>query len=123
MIAKDKIDRLVGSNANVIDSEGSKIGSLGELYLDDRTDQPSWATVKTGLFGLSESFVPLDDATAEGGDLRVPYTKDQIKDAPRVDPEGHLEPAEEDRLYRHYGLTAGTAGTRRTAGTAGTTGL
>jgi uncharacterized protein (TIGR02271 family) len=134
MIAKDKIDRLVGSNANVIDSEGSKIGSLGELYLDDRTDEPSWATVKTGLFGMSESFVPLDNATTEGGDLRVPYTKDQIKDAPRVDPEGHLEEAEEDRLYRHYGVAAGNAGysgTGRhagtgaagTTGTAGTTGL
>ena len=128
MIAKDKIDRLVGSNANVIDSEGSKIGSLGELYLDDRTNEPSWATVKTGLFGMSESFVPLDNATTEGGDLRVPYSKDQIKDAPRVDPEGHLEEAEEDRLYRHYGLTAGNAGYsgaggKARTGTSGTTGL
>ncbi|MET1155307.1 DUF2382 domain-containing protein [Arthrobacter sp.] len=117
MIAKDKIDRLVGSNANVIDAEGNKIGSLGELYLDDRTDEPSWATVKTGLFGMSESFVPLDNATIEGGDLRVPYTKDQIKDAPRVDPEGHLEEAEEDRLYRHYGLAAGNAGNADYSGT------
>jgi uncharacterized protein (TIGR02271 family) len=116
MIAKDSFDRLVGSSANVIDSEGNKIGSLGELYLDDRTDEPSWATVKTGLFGMSESFVPLDNATAEGGDLRVPYTKDQIKDAPRVDPEGHLEVDEENRLYRHYGLAAGTAGHAGTAG-------
>jgi uncharacterized protein (TIGR02271 family) len=126
MIARDNFDRLVGSSANVIDSEGNKIGSLGELYLDDRTDEPSWATVKTGLFGMSESFVPLDNATTEGEDLRVPYTKDQIKDAPRVDPEGHLEAAEEDRLYRHYGLVAGDAGysgTGGTTGTAGTTGI
>ncbi|MGM0928492.1 MAG: DUF2382 domain-containing protein [Actinomycetota bacterium] len=122
MIAKDNIDRLVGSSANVIDSEGNKIGSLGELYLDDRTDEPSWATVKTGMFGMSESFIPLDNATTEGGDLRVPYTKDQIKDAPRVDPEGHLEAAEEDRLYRHYGLAAGDAGYSGTAGTTGTAG-
>ncbi|MFD1213744.1 DUF2382 domain-containing protein [Arthrobacter sp. GCM10027362] len=139
MIAREHIDRLIGSNANVIDSEGNKIGSLGELYLDDRTNEPNWATVKTGLFGTSETFVPLDAATVDGDDIRVPYTKDQVKDAPRIDPGGHLSEADEDRLYRHYGLAgagsfntgysgaagtaaAGTAGYTGTEDTAGTTG-
>ncbi|MFD1212495.1 PRC-barrel domain-containing protein, partial [Arthrobacter sp. GCM10027362] len=63
MIARDNLDRLAGGHANVIDSEGHKIGSLGELYLDDRTNEPNWATVRTGLFGMSETFVPLDAAT------------------------------------------------------------
>jgi uncharacterized protein (TIGR02271 family) len=120
MITRDTIDRLVDSNANVIDSEGTKIGSLGQLYLDDRTQDPSWATVKTGLFGTSETFVPLDGATEEGGNIRVPYTKDQVKDAPRVDSGGHLEVDAEERLYSHYGL-AGTEG-YTTTGTAGYTG-
>jgi uncharacterized protein (TIGR02271 family) len=134
MIRKETIERLVGSNANVIDTEGNKIGSLGELYLDDRTQDPSWATVKTGLFGTSETLVPLDEATEEGGDIRVPYTKDQVKDAPRLDPGSHLDVDEEERLYRHYNLTGtgghtGTTGTQTgtdtysdTAGTRGTVG-
>ena len=43
----------------------------------------------------------------EGDDIVVPYTKDQVKDAPRMDVDGHLEPSEEDRLYDHYGLGGG----------------
>ena len=38
----------------------------------------------------------------DGDDLVVPYTKDHVKDAPRVERDGHLEPEEEDRLYTHY---------------------
>jgi hypothetical protein len=52
----------------------------------------TWVTVKTGLFGTSESFVPLDSATQNGNDIVVPHTKDKVKDAPRVAPDGHLEP-------------------------------
>ncbi|MCG2620843.1 YsnF/AvaK domain-containing protein [Arthrobacter sp. I2-34] len=131
MIAREHIDRLVGSNANVVDSEGNKIGSLGQLYLDDQTDIPNWATVKTGLFGMSETFFPLNDAMTDGDDVRVPYSKDQIKDAPRVDPDDHLSEADEDRLYQHYGLAGarsastgdtGTAGYADTDGMAGTEG-
>lgn len=120
MIAREHIDRLVGSSANVIDPEGNKIGSLGQLYLDDTTDAPNWATVKTGLFGTSETFVPLNEAVTDGDDIRVPYTKEQIKDAPRVDADEHLDEADEDRLYQHYGLAG--SGTRGYSGTAGTTG-
>jgi uncharacterized protein (TIGR02271 family) len=127
MITKENIDRLANNGSNVLDSEGNKIGSIGQLYLDDRTEDPSWATVKTGLFGTSESFVPLAEATVDGDDIRVPYTKDQVKDAPRLDPDGHLSETEEDRLFEHYGLGAngaytGTAGmgTDSYTGTTGT---
>lgn len=119
MITKENIDRLANNGSNVLDSEGNKIGSIGQLYLDDRTEDPSWATVKTGLFGTSESFVPLAEATVDGDDIHVPYTKDQVKDAPRLDPDGHLSETDEDRLFEHYGLGANGAYT----GTAGTAGL
>jgi uncharacterized protein (TIGR02271 family) len=88
--------------------DGDKIGSVGQVYADDADGQPTWVTVKTGLFGTSESFVPLQGARLDGDDIVVPYTKDQVKDAPRVDTNGHLEPSEEDRLYDHYGLGGGT---------------
>ncbi|WP_426715216.1 PRC-barrel domain-containing protein, partial [Campylobacter coli] len=92
---------------NVLTTDRDKIGSVGQVYADDDSGQPTWVTAKTGLFGTSESFVPLDGARVEGGDVLVPYTKDQVKDAPRVDTDGHLDPAEEDRLYAHYGLSGG----------------
>ncbi|WP_144659227.1 DUF2382 domain-containing protein [Paenarthrobacter nicotinovorans] len=101
---------LSNAGGNVIDSEGAKIGSIGQVYVDDDTSRPSWVTVKTGLFGTSESFVPLEGARTDGSDIVVPYTKDKVKDAPRVEPDGHLEIEEEDRLYSYYELAGGNRG-------------
>jgi uncharacterized protein (TIGR02271 family) len=109
MISSDNIASLIG--ANVLDSDGDKIGSVGQVYLDDNDGHPSWASVKTGLFGTKESFVPLEDANWDGNDLRVAYDKDRVKDAPRVDADQHLEPSDEDELYRYYGMTASSYGT------------
>ena len=90
---------------NVVGTDGDKIGSVGQIFLDDTTGEPAWVTVKTGLFGTGESFVPLDQAEARGEDIAVPYAKDKVKDAPRVDDaEGHLDPTEERELYAYYGL-------------------
>jgi uncharacterized protein (TIGR02271 family) len=92
------------TDGNVIDADGDKIGRVGQIYLDDQTDEPNWVTVRTGLFGTSESFVPLSGASASGSDIVVTYDKDTVKDAPRVDADGHLTPAEEQTLYAYYGL-------------------
>jgi uncharacterized protein (TIGR02271 family) len=108
MLAKEHIDDLLQRNGNVLSTDGDKIGSIGQVYADDNNGQPTWVTAKTGLFGTSESFVPLEGARTEGDDILVPYTKDHVKDAPRVDVDGHLEPAEEERLYAHYGLGDGS---------------
>lgn len=132
MISNEHIDRLLAGHGHVVGTDGGKIGGVGQVYADDDTGQPNWVTVKTGLFGTRESFVPLEGARVEGDDIVVPYTKDQVKDAPGVDPDGHLEPTEEDRLYQHYSLgnghrshtdaTAGTAGGYRNDADAGVTG-
>lgn len=97
------------------DRDGNKIGNVGQIYVDDRTGRPEWVTVKTGLFGMKESLVPLEGARRRGQDLHVPHTKDTVKDAPRLDADEHLDPPQEKQLYQHYGLTnaAGTGmGTR-----------
>ena len=91
-------------NRTLIDRDGSRIGSIDAIYLDDQTGQPEWALVNTGLFGTKSSFVPLAQATEAGGDVRVPYDKQLVKDAPRIDPDQHLSEAEERQLWRHYGL-------------------
>jgi uncharacterized protein (TIGR02271 family) len=104
MLTKEHIDDLLNKNGNILSADGDKIGSLGQVYADDDNGQPTWVTARTGLFGTSESFIPLEGARLEGSDIVVPYRKDQVKDAPRVDAEGHLDPSEEDRLYEHYQL-------------------
>jgi uncharacterized protein (TIGR02271 family) len=115
VIRTDQLDDVYGKN--VVDSNGSKIGKVGQVYLDDDTGQPEWATVQTGMFGTSESFIPLREASFNNGDLAVPFSKDKVKDAPTVATDGHLEPAEEEGLYRYYGLTFGDRGADDRAGT------
>ncbi|BAJ31883.1 MULTISPECIES: PRC and DUF2382 domain-containing protein [Kitasatospora] len=90
----------------VQDAEGEKIGKAGRLYLDDATGKPEWVSVKTGWFGSGETFVPIRDARVVDGHIRVPYSKEKVKDAPNVDVDrgGHLSEQEEHRLYDHYGI-------------------
>ncbi|WP_258804238.1 PRC and DUF2382 domain-containing protein [Pseudarthrobacter sp. NS4] len=107
MFTRENIDSVLGAGGDVLTTDRDKIGSIGEVYTDDDSGNPTWVTVKTGFFGTSESFVPLQGASVDGNDILVPYSKDQVKDAPRVAEDGHLEPSEEDRLYAHYGLTGG----------------
>jgi uncharacterized protein (TIGR02271 family) len=104
-INRTQLGNLATAGGNVLSAQGEKIGRIGEVYVDDSTGEPNFVTVRTGLFGTAESFVPLQDATVAGSDIRVAYDKDEVKDAPRVDPDGHLTPAEEQRLYAHYGLS------------------
>ncbi|OUM45186.1 DUF2382 domain-containing protein [Arthrobacter sedimenti] len=114
MISNDNLDQLTTGKGTVYTTDGEKLGSIGELYVDDTTGQPSWVTVNTGLFGTKETFVPLQDASIDGNDLRVPYDKALVKAAPSVERDGHLSPAEEEELYRHYSVHGTTATTTET---------
>ena len=121
-------------SSTAYDSDGDKIGKVEQVFLDDNSGEPTFLTVNTGLFGAKENFVPVKGARQDGDRVVLPYTKDVIKDAPKVDADQHLSPAEEEELYRYYelnyedGRTAGTdrnhttaaAGTAGTAGVAGT---
>jgi uncharacterized protein (TIGR02271 family) len=126
MITQNQVRDLIGSQ--LVGSDDQKIGKVGQIFLDDQTGKPEWATVNTGFFGSNESVVPLAEADVQGDEVRVPYTKDQVKDAPNVDADagGHLDQSEERRLYTHYGLSYSEqgsdsglpdTGTARTSGT------
>jgi uncharacterized protein (TIGR02271 family) len=98
-----------------VDQQGNKIGSVGQVYLNDQTGQPDWVTVHTGLFGLRESFAPLAGSRVDGDRLVLPFDKDVVKDAPDIDDTEHLDLDEQEGLYAYYdryvsGLRSGTAG-------------
>jgi len=115
------VKTLTGST--VVDSSGGKIGKVGQVYLDDQTGEPQWVTVKTGLFGGKESFVPLAASRVDGDQLVVDATKDKVSGAPQVDEDGHISEQEEAEIYRYYGVSAaGSYGTTGTTGTYETTG-
>ena len=139
MSTLQKEDLLQKRGQDLYDRSGDKLGSLEEIYLDAETGAPEWALVNTGLFGTKSTFVPLRDATDDGGNVRVPYEKSQVKDAPSIDSDGELSQQEEAELYRHYGLdysesrsdsglseggagvgTTGTTGETDVTGTTGT---
>ena len=121
-------------SATAYGSDGDKIGKVEQVFLDDNTEEVTFVTVNTGLFGTKESFVPVDGSQQDGDRFVLPYTKDVVKDAPNVDADQHLSPAEEEEIYRYYKMnysgtsdrdlsdrdsTAGAAGTAGVAGTAG----
>jgi len=92
----------------MVDADGDKIGNIESIYVDDQSGEPEWALVNTGLFGTQSTFVPLAQATPTGDQVQVPYEKQLVKDAPRIDPDQHLSEGEEQQLWRHYGLEYGT---------------
>ncbi|GAA4702754.1 PRC and DUF2382 domain-containing protein [Kocuria gwangalliensis] len=120
-------------SSTAYDADGDKVGKVEQVFLDDNSGEPTFLTVNTGLFGAKESFVPAKDARQDGDRVVLPYQKDVIKDAPKVDADQHLSPAEEEELYRYYELNYDNGHgadrdrdlTDRTAaaGTAGTAGV
>jgi PRC-barrel domain/Domain of unknown function (DUF2382) len=88
----------------MVDRDSNKIGEVVDIYLDNETGRPEWAVVRTGLFGLRSSFVPLAEAREAGDELQVPHQRLQVKEAPNIEPDGQLSEVEEAELYRHYGL-------------------
>ena len=123
MISTHDLASLAG---NTMHGEGgTKIGKIVDVY--ESTDgadgaDGTFVTVSTGMFGGHASFVPLAKASMQGNDVVVPYSKDLIKDAPRVEADEELTSQEEDRLYEHYSLGRGTTSQVGAAvGTAGRT--
>ncbi|MFD5744345.1 DUF2382 domain-containing protein [Streptomyces massasporeus] len=132
MITREQIATVL--DHPVHDARGDKIGEARHVFFDDVTGEPEWVSVRTGLFGTSESFVPIHDAALVEDHLEVPYAKDQVKDAPNVDVDagGHLSEQEEQRLYQYYGIDwdvvwqdprSGTGQAPSAVGTTGTAGV
>ncbi len=107
MISVDQARQLLG--AQIVDTSGENVGTVKDVYLNDRTGEPSWISVATGWFGHSESLLPLDRAEISIDQIRVPFDKPTIKNAPRCESGVPLSSQDEDELYRHYGIPADAA--------------
>lgn len=101
---------LVLFQSTVYGPNDEKIGKVGQVYLDDQTQEPNWVTVKTGLFGTKEFFVPLDLAERYERRINVPYSKSQVTAAPHTEIDQSLSPEEEDTLYEYYEVPERTTG-------------
>jgi uncharacterized protein (TIGR02271 family) len=93
--------------APVYDQDGEKIGAVEEIFYDRQTNQPEWVGIGTGFFGTKRVLVPLESAELSQDGLRVPYTKDHVKDSPDIDSDEIGEQTERE-LYEYYRLSAPT---------------
>jgi sporulation protein YlmC with PRC-barrel domain len=92
---------LIGSR--VTGNRGTDLGEVDAVYLDEETQRPEWVAVTTGMFGADVSVVPLAEAAYSDGVLRLPYTRDQVRNAPHQPADRQLTPEDELVLIGHYG--------------------
>jgi uncharacterized protein YrrD len=88
----------------LLGQDGEKIGTVSEIYVDDDSGAAVFALITSGLFGTRRHFVPIHAVTDAGEQLEVPYTKDMVSEAPSLETDGDLSEADEDELYRYYGI-------------------
>ena len=86
-----------------VDTEGNRIGKITKVYHDEQTGQPLWVLVETGLLGTRQSFAPVHGSRSDGEQLVVlAVSKEQVKDAPDIDPDAHITDSEQDALRQYY---------------------
>jgi stress response protein YsnF len=101
MLTEREVAAAIGSTA--YGPDGSKIGTVENFFVDDRTGVPTWVSLATGLFGTRHSIAPAAEASVGDGGLVLPVTAEAVKGAPRL-AGTHLDPAEEQALRTHYGM-------------------
>ena len=85
-----------------VDPEGNRIGKISKVYLDRQTGQPTWVLVKTGLFGTRQSLAPIQRSRLDGELVVLAASKDQVKDAPNIEPDVDISDSEQDALRQYY---------------------
>ena len=120
MLGINDVQQLVGRT--VYSTGGDKIGDIRQVYLNDRTEQPEFITVNTGMLGGNENFVPVAEAQVDQDKVTVPYDKDKVKNAPDVAADGHISEAQEQELHAYYGLDYGAGFSDHDTTSTGTTG-
>jgi hypothetical protein len=91
----------------ISDQTENPIGKVKQIYATD--GYPMWVAVEmtSGIGDKRTVFIPLARIKDEDGELRVPYSKQRIGDAPEVDDSDGIS-AECDRQLRdYYGIDTG----------------
>lgn len=91
---------------DVLDRNGRRIGPLTGFWVDEATNKPEFASVKTGWLMGKNHVIPIRDAQIDHGNraIRIQYEERLIRDAPGFAVDQDLSSDEEDRVYQHYGL-------------------
>jgi hypothetical protein len=82
---------------------GGNVGRVEGVFVDESGGAPEWLVARMGRFG-HYTLIPGRDAVEGVGHVWVPYSRDQIRKAPRIDPNAPLTAAAEHELLTHYGI-------------------
>ena len=84
---------------------GAGVGKVEGVFVDEAGGEPVWILARMGRFG-HHTLVPGRDAVAGVGRVWVPYGRDQIRRAPKVNPSEPLTAEAERQLLEHYRIAA-----------------
>ena len=87
------------------DRSGTHVGRVEGLYKDERTGEPAWLVARMGRIG-HYAVIPASDAVEGAAHVWVPFTREQIRRAPRIDTDAPLTVATEREILTHYELGA-----------------
>ncbi|MFF1829725.1 PRC-barrel domain-containing protein [Paenarthrobacter sp. NPDC058040] len=109
MLSLQDLDQIVLNGGIVVDSAGEKIGSVEQVFLSGDSGDPAFVTVRTGFFGMSESFAPLAGAHVEDSTIKLAVAKERVEKGPRIDNDrGSISESQEKELYDYFGLVSGS---------------
>jgi stress response protein YsnF len=98
-------EQLIG--ARVTGGDGQVVGTVQQVFNDDRDGTPVWARIRAGN---RDRFVPLGGGRVTKDGLSVPFDTQQIMSGPEVNAERHMSAAQTDQLSRHFGLSVPAQG-------------
>lgn len=96
----DPIDVRQLPGRELVGGDGRPLGRIGGVVVAERTGTPDWVAVTTGA---GTRLVPLAQARVHGDHVHVPYGATQVAGA-EARGGGRLSPADEHRLYGHFGF-------------------
>jgi sporulation protein YlmC with PRC-barrel domain len=111
----EELRGLVGHE--VIDATGDSVGYVDLVFVDDDSGRPEWLGIWNGVWATKPRvLVPIRGIEHVEDEIRLPWTKDVVQNAPRYDDEDDrglfaddadaigISVEKERMVYDHYGI-------------------
>ena len=98
----DAVDAERYPGRTAVDHSGRTIGSISQVFEDERTWRMDWISVTIGLFGLRDNYAPLIGSRVEGDNVVLLVDRELVKNSPNSATTDHLTPEEREALTAYY---------------------
>jgi stress response protein YsnF len=105
MTSDPALPPVIGAIAD--DRDGTALGTVTAVFLDDVTGEPTWVGLTDGVDASPDGadtalIAPIAGARSTGDHLRLAVPAEAVRSAPPTGRTDRLSPAEEEMLRRHY---------------------